>query len=120
MAQAEFRHGNPIMVDYTPSSSVSAGDVVVINNIPHVAHKDIAANTLGAVARRGGVYALTADASTIEPGDKVYWDDVNNKITEVDSSGDINSMFGYVTPDSDPGADGAEVIVEHNPDGTVI
>lgn len=116
--QAEFHQGNPLMVDYTPSADVSAGDVVVINEIPHVAHKDIASGELGAVARRGGVYRLTADASTIEPGDKVWWDPVNEKITEGTSSADVNVMFGWVSPDSDPGADGAEVIVEHNPDGS--
>lgn len=118
--EATFKQGNPLMVDHTPTSAISAGDVVVINSIPFVAHKDIAANEKGALAMGGGVYELTADAGTIEPGDKVYWDDTANKITEVDTSGDVNAMFGFVLPDSDPSADGEKVLVKHDPDGTAI
>ena len=51
MAEATFVHGNPVMVDYTPSgTTVSAGQVVVVNGYPLIAHKDIADGELGALS----------------------------------------------------------------------
>ena len=117
--QAKLVHGNPLMVDHTPSAAVAAGDIVVVGEIPHVAHLDIDANRLGALAMGGGVYQVTADAGTIEPGDKVYWDDTANKVTEAAAAG-ANKHFGHVLPDSDPGADGDKVLVKHDPDGSSI
>lgn len=114
MAQATYRHGDPVMVDYTPGAAVAAGDVVVIGDKPYVAHRDIEANRLGAVASEGGVYRLTA-AGNYAPGDKVYWDDTNNKITTGVGS---HPHFGFIVPSSDPAADGDDVDVEHRPDGT--
>ena len=114
MAQATLVHGKPLMVDYTPGSAVSAGDVVVIGAIPYVAHTDIPANTLGAVAAHGGVYDLTA-AGNYAPGAKVYWNDSANKITTATGS---HPHFGYIVPSSDPAGDGSSVRVEHRPDGT--
>lgn len=117
--QASLVHGSPLMVDHTPTVAINAGDVVVIANIPFVAHLDIAANRKGALAFGGGVYELTANAGTIEPGDKVYWDDTANKATEAAAAG-ANKHFGFVLPDSDPGADGDKVLVKHDPDGSSI
>ena len=117
--EATLKHGSPLMVDHTPSSAVVAGQVVVIGEIPFVAHLDIDANRQGALAMGGAVYAVTADAGTIEPGDKVYWNDTTNKVTETAAAG-ANKHFGYVLPDSDPGADGDTVLVKHAPDGTSI
>ena len=50
--QAIFRQpGNSI--DYTPSTAVSAGDVVVQGTLVAIARADIAANALGALATAG-------------------------------------------------------------------
>jgi predicted RecA/RadA family phage recombinase len=48
--QARFVSGNPQFIDYTPVSAVSAGDVIVSNDLVLIAHTDIAANKKGAVA----------------------------------------------------------------------
>lgn len=107
--QAQFRHGNPLMVDHTPGSAVTAGDVIVTADTPRIAHLDIAANALGALAACGGVYQCTGDAA-IAADKKVYWDDTNNKVTETSTS---NKAFGYtVTACS---ADGSTCDVIHNP-----
>lgn len=71
---ADFYHGEPVMIDYTPASAVSAGDMVAIGAKLCVAHSDIAADELGALSYPGGqsVYKiplLTADAFTV--GDPV-------------------------------------------------
>ena len=75
--QAKFRHGNPLMVDYTPSGAVAAGDVVVIGSVPFVAHNAIAADKLGALAARGGVYRGVGTNGVTE-GEEVFWDDTAN------------------------------------------
>lgn len=109
MAQATAVHGDPIFADYTPGSAVSAGDVVVQNNLPGVAHVDIAASELGALAVFGGVYLCTGDAA-ISVGKKVYWDDTNNKVTETSSG---NKGFGWTV--SDCSGDGSTCRVFHAP-----
>jgi predicted RecA/RadA family phage recombinase len=118
MAQATFRHGKPLMVDYTPGSDVSAGDIVLVGVIPFVAHSDINANVLGAVAARHGVYRLTAEGN-LSPATKVYWDHTAKKITVTTNSG-ANKHFGFILPSSDPAADGDPVDVVHDPDGSGI
>lgn len=112
MAEATFKHGNPLMVDYTPGSAVAAGEVVELNDVPFVAHNAIAANELGALAARGGVYELTTDGTTDTPGDTVYWDDTANKIT---TSASGNPKFGYTLPDQGASADDDKVKVIHAP-----
>lgn len=112
--QAVFVHGSPLMVDYTPSSDVAAGDVVIIGAKPYVAHRDIPANALGAVAAAGGVYRMVA-AGNYGPGELAYFNDTANKITQAVGS---HKHFGFIVPSSDPASDGAEVLVEHAPNGT--
>jgi len=86
---ATFVHGDPLMVDHTPGSAVSAGDVVVLADTVRIAHRDIAANELGALAAEGGVYEVpkAAGGSTaIADGKKVYWDAGNSVITATAST----------------------------------
>lgn len=114
MSDAIFKHGTPRMVDYTPGSAVTGGSVVVIGDLPLVAHRDIAASEKGALAAGGGVYEATADAA-IAAGKKVYWDDTNNKVTETSTS---NKVFGYLVDDTTASADGDTVSVLHVPQAT--
>ena len=111
--EAEFSHGDPLMIDHTPAADVEAGQVVVIGDLPTVAHRAIAADSLGAVAARGGVYRLpkAAGGSTaIGDRKKVYWDDANNVITTTASG---NKVFGY-TVGASVDADTSQ-LVEHCP-----
>lgn len=112
--EAAFVHGSPIMLDYTPSGAVAAGEVVIVGVLPLVAHNAIEANALGAVAAGGGVYDLVA-AGNYSPGAKVYWNTSANKITTGVGS---HPHFGFIVPSSDPGADGDTVRVLHCPDGS--
>jgi len=109
--QAQMRHGTPLMIDYTPSAAVSAGDVVVVGELPLVAHDDIAANAKGALAAGGGVYKVTADGA-LAAGVIVYWDDTNNKVTATTSG---NKFFGFVAPHNAAAADGDAIDVIHAP-----
>lgn len=114
MATATLHQGNPLMVDYTPSADVAAGDVILIGAIPYVAHRPIPANTLGAVAARGGVYRGLS-AGNYAPGQKVYIDITAKKFTQAVGE---HPHFGFIVPSSDPTGDNSEIIVEHAPDGT--
>lgn len=89
--QAKLVHGGDVrMVDYTPGSDVAAGDVVVVGDVPRIAHRKIASGDLGALAEYGGVYEVTGGAA-IAAGTDVYWDNTENKVTETAAS---NTHFG--------------------------
>jgi predicted RecA/RadA family phage recombinase len=111
MGQADLRSGSPIVVDYTPTAAVAAGDVVVVGDYPFIAHLAIAANKLGALAAGGAEYKVTANAA-IAAGKKVYWDDTNNKVTETATA---NTPFGFVSPHNAAAADGDLIDVVHCP-----
>jgi len=105
MAEATFRHGDPVMIDYTPSSgNITAGQVLLAGNTAGlccvIAHTDITNNTLGAVAAYGGVYAVT-NLSNAANYAKVYWDDTNNKLTTTSTN---NALFGFVVGSGGGGA----------------
>lgn len=109
MAQAIFRHGKPTMVDYTAGGNIAAGDVIVTNDTPRIAHHDIANGDLGALAAGGGVYEVVGDAA-IAADTAVYWDDSTNKVTEDDGG---NKFFGFtVTACAD---DDETCLVRHDP-----
>lgn len=109
MAQADFKHGSPIMVDHTPGSAVAMGDVVVVSATPRVAHVAIPANTLGALAVFGGIYEMVG-AGAYANGVKVYWDNAAGKVTT--SAGSLKVFGELVSPCS---GDGATCNVFHNP-----
>jgi len=79
MAEATFvQEGDK--VDYTPSSAVAAGQVVVQGDLVGVAVQAIEANKLGAIAVTG-VFDVVKTTGAISAGTKVYWDDTNKYAT---------------------------------------
>lgn len=83
-----------LRIDYTPSSAVASGDVVVIGDIVAVATEPIAANVLGAVDVEG-VFTFpkaTTSASAITAGAKLYWDDSGEVVTTTHGE---NKTVGY-------------------------
>jgi predicted RecA/RadA family phage recombinase len=91
MVQARFYHGDPLMADYTPSAAVSTGDVIIVGDMPLVAHLDMIANRKEALAAGGGVYQVVADGA-IAAGKRVYWDNTADKVT-LTAAG--NTSFGW-------------------------
>lgn len=86
MAEATFISGEPIMVDHTPSGAVAAGEVVVLNGYPFIAHRDIAANELGSLSAGGGVYDFLKDGTSgpaIAVGEGVAWIAGSNLASDV-------------------------------------
>ena len=75
MATARFIHtGNAI--DYTPTTDVPAGAVVVQGELVGVTKLDIPANTLGALAVTGvfDITKATGTGTAIAAGSNCYWD----------------------------------------------
>lgn len=87
--QAQFvQEGNRI--DYTPSSAVAAGDVVVIVDVIGVATGPIAANTPGSLAV-SGIFAFAKSSGSIALGTILYWNDSSNVVT---ATGGSNKRIG--------------------------
>jgi hypothetical protein len=112
MANATFRHGSPIMIDYTPSAgAVAAGDVVVIGAVGAntggtgalacVAHVPIANNALGALAVGGGVYDIICLQNSVI-STRVWWDSATP--TKVTTTSTNNAMFGIIVGNAGGGA----------------
>jgi len=109
---ATFKHGTPRMVDHTPGSAVTGGSVVVVGDLPLIAHRDIAASEQGALAAGGGVYEMTA-GEAIATGKKVWWKAATSKLSETSTDG---SVIGYVVDGTSASADGDKVNVLHMPE----
>jgi len=85
MAQTQFVHTGDA-VDHTPSSDVSAGDVVEVGTLPLVARHDIPADTLGALAIEG-VFDVVKATGAITAGALVYWDNDGDPVGGTAGSG---------------------------------
>lgn len=116
MADTTFRHGDPVMVDYTPASgNIALGEVVVLGAVGAntggtggyvaIGHRPITNNTLGALAIGGGVYSVV-NLNNAATGAKVYWDIQNNtrKVTTVSTN---NAVFGWLVANGGGGANSA-------------
>ena len=82
-------------VDYTPTTDVASGDVVVQGDLVGVAPRPIAANTLGALAAEG-IFEFpkaTSGGSALAVGTVVYWDALAKVATAVSTG---NKQLGKV------------------------
>lgn len=94
--EARFVRGEFVQeMEYTPSSAVTAGEILVIGDIVAIAHRAIAADTLGSVAIFGGEYESDLANEAIAIGKKVYWDGTN--ITETASGTNLGICTQAVT-----------------------
>jgi len=93
MATATFIHDGKA-IDYTPAADVSAGDVIVQNDLIGIAKLDIAAGQLGALAVTG-VFDLpktTGVGEGVAAGANVYWDEADSVAKTDDESGANKSL----------------------------
>ena len=83
------------MVDYTPSSDVAAGAVVLQGDQIGIAMQAIPANTKGALAVQGvfDIAKGTGTGTAISAGAIVYWDATNGVATASSGSG-ANKQIG--------------------------
>lgn len=96
MAKATFVHEGK-SVDYTPGADVSAGAVVVQEDLVGVVSVDTKANMLGSLTV-AGVFDFpkaTGASSGIAAGVKVYWD-VAEAVAKADDETGANKYVGKV------------------------
>ena len=76
-----------VYIDYTPSSTVAAGTIVVQGDLVGVAIRPIPANTLGALAVAGVFDVRKATATVFNVGARVFWDATNGLAVTTDGGG---------------------------------
>ena len=111
MATATYIHEG-LAIDYTPGADVSAGDVIVQNDLVGVTKRDIPANTLGSLSL-AGVFDFpkaTGGGSAIGVGLDVYWDEGNSEAT-TDSAAGVNKKIGRSIAAADDDATAARIRV---------
>lgn len=109
MGMADFKHGDPIMVEHVPGSAIAVGDVVVTADTARIAHLAIPAGSLGALAAGGGVYEVVGNG-LIAADRKVWWVAADSKITLTAST---HRVFGVTVTAC--GGDGQTCLVRHDP-----
>jgi len=89
-------------VEYTPSSAVTAGDVVVQGNMVGIAPLDIAADALGAL-QISGVFTFDKDntESGVTVGVDAYWDSGASQATPTVGSNQLMGMFAETAATAD-------------------
>lgn len=90
-------------IDYTPGSGVTAGDVVVQNELVGVVQNDIAANVKGSL-RIKGVHRFpcaTGSGTAIAAGKKVYWNASSTTMTETSGGATLSGMTVLGAADDD-------------------
>lgn len=92
---ASLYHGSPLMVDHTPVSAVSAGDVVAIGDELRICHTDIPANRKGALAAPGGDAVYLVDKATgaaLGDGVPAFWNPTNKNVQATDAAGTLKRL----------------------------
>ena len=90
--EAVFSHEGT-SIEYTPSSDVAAGTVVVQGELVGVAKAAIPANVSGSLDV-AGVFNVAKAAGTISVGAKAYWESTAKIVTTVATG---NKLIGKVT-----------------------
>jgi len=103
-----------VMIDYTPGSAVSAGDVVVQGDLVGVAKSDIAASRQGALAI-SGVFDVTKGSAVFTAGQAVYWDDTNDAASP---DGSVGKLMGIAVEAAATGVSTVRVRLVHDPGQT--
>lgn len=101
--------GSPSMRDYRPVADVNAGDGIVIGPLLYIAHSDIPANELGALATpsgQAGYRATLAAGAVFADGDPVTWNPATGETGGA-------AFLGYAEGAADQTAGDTEVAVCH-------
>jgi predicted RecA/RadA family phage recombinase len=85
MATTTYRQTGDL-IDYTPGSNVSAGDIVVASELVGQVPQDILANTKGSLRIEGIINAPKLSTDVVALGDVLYWDAGNTRCTTTAST----------------------------------
>lgn len=85
MSTTTYRQQGDI-IDYTPGSNVSAGDIVVQVNLIGQVVSDILSGEKGALRIEGVINAPKLSTDVVAIGDVLYWDAGNTRCTKTAST----------------------------------
>ncbi len=100
--QARFKGGNPTFWNFTASGAISAGDVIVNNDLILISHADWADGDECMLAVGGGIYEASCN-ETISLGQALQWDDTLN-LAKKDTAGTHTNNLGFALSNDDSGA----------------
>lgn len=89
------------VLDYTPGSSVTSGQVVLIGVRIGVALKDIPANATGPLQVAGVFNIAKLSTDVVAQGAALYWDNTNSRLTTTASG---NTLAGFAAAAAGNGA----------------
>ena len=89
-------------IDYTPEAAVTAGQVIVRNDLLGVAKIDIPADQLGALAVVGvfDFPKATGAGTAIQAGESVFWDEAE-EVAKLDDESGANALIGQAVAHAD-------------------
>jgi predicted RecA/RadA family phage recombinase len=115
-----IHRGNGEVVDYTPGSAVSAGDVIVLGSFIGIALTAIAAGALGAL-RVCGLFSIAKVTGAVTAGQRLYWDADGNPVSGTAGTGAVSTdasvgpLIGYASVAATSGAATVDVILNESP-----
>jgi len=101
-----LQDGNSI--DYTPTSDVQPGDVIVQGSLVGIATRAIPANTTAGLAIRGVFRITKLSTDNVTAGEVLYWDDFNKQVTTTATG---NKRIGLAVAASPSGQATADVLI---------
>lgn len=89
----KYSDGAGGVIDYTPTSDVTAGDVIVLTSLVAIALLDIAADELGSLTTEG-VFMMPRVAETTTQGELLYWDPTGDPVGGTAGTGAVTDQAG--------------------------
>lgn len=105
MSLTTYRQDGSI-VDYTPGTAKSAGDIVVQVDLVGQVVADLAANQKGGLRVEGVIHAPKLSTDVVAVGDVLYWDAGNSRCTKTAST---HKIIGKAVSAAGSGATSCDV-----------
>jgi len=104
----KLRQSNGDLIDYTPSSAASAGDIVVLGDLVGQVPSDLAANEMGSLRIRGVINSPKLTSDNVTAGAKLYWDASNSRATTTAST---HKQIGYAAAAAGTSASVVDIVL---------
>lgn len=107
MSTTTYRHTGDI-IDYTPGSNVSAGDIIVQNELCGQVVADTLSGEKGALRVTGVINIPKLSTDVVAVGDAIYWDAGNTRGTKTAST---HKMIGKAVEAAGNGVTDVDILL---------
>lgn len=104
----KLKQSNGDLIDYTPGSAASAGDIVVLGDLVGQVPSDLAANEKGSLRIKGVINAPKLTSDDVAAGATLYWDAGNSRATLTAST---HKQIGYAAAAAGTSASSVDIIL---------